>query len=130
MKVLVDTDVLLDVALAREPHLDASKRLLQWASDNGDAAIVWHSLANCAYLLKDGGRAFLEKLLTFVEVVPTGTAEARRDLDLPMTDLEDALQAAAALAFEADCIVTRNVKDYRHSPVPALLPKAFLAKLD
>jgi hypothetical protein len=43
-----------------------------------------------------------------------------------MSDTEDAFQAAAALAWQADVIVTRNVSDYRHSPVRALSPAAFL----
>jgi hypothetical protein len=39
-----------------------------------------------------------------------------------MSDFEDALQAAAALAFGARCIVTRNTSDYRRSPVLAIAP--------
>jgi hypothetical protein len=45
-----------------------------------------------------------------------------------MDDLEDAMQAISALAFGADHLVTRNVRDYRNSPVPALTPKAFLGR--
>jgi hypothetical protein len=45
-----------------------------------------------------------------------------------MTDLEDALQAAAAVAAGVDYIVTRNTADYRQSPIPAILPAAFLAQ--
>jgi hypothetical protein len=54
------------------------------------------------------------------------TADARRALDLSVSDVEDAFQAAAALAWQADVIVTRNVSDYRRSPVRALSPAAFL----
>jgi len=81
---------------------------------------------NCAYLLKGGGRPFLERLLRLVEVAPGATADARRALNLPLPDVEDAFQAAAALAWHADVIVTRNVTDYRRSPVRALSPAAFL----
>ncbi|MFN2432830.1 MAG: PIN domain-containing protein [Gemmatimonadota bacterium] len=126
MRVLLDTDILLDVALARVPHAARSAAVLRWAESGGAAAVAWHSVANCAYLLKDGGRSFLTRLLRLVEVAPVATADARRALDLPMADVEDAFQAAAALAWEADAIVTRNVADYRHSPVRALSPAAFL----
>lgn len=68
------------------------------------------------------------ELQGLVEVAPVGTADARRALSLPMAKVEDAFQAAAALAWEADCIVTRNTSDYRHSPVPALSPAAFLRR--
>ena len=126
MNALLDTDVLLDVALGREPSATDSSAVLRWAESEGEAAIAWHSLANCAYLLKSGGRPFLGRLLQIVEVAPTGTAEARRALGLPMADLEDAFQAAAALAWQADVIVTRNLDDYRQSPVPAMAPAEFI----
>lgn len=126
MKALLDTDVLLDVALAREPHAAQSAAVLRWAEAGGEAAVAWHTLSNCAYLLKGGGRPFLTRLLRMVEVAPTATADARRAIELPMADLEDAFQAAAALAWGADAIVTRNIRDFRRSPVRALTPAAFL----
>ena len=46
-----------------------------------------------------------------------------------MSDVEDAFQAAAALAWQADAIVTRNVGDYRRSPIPAMTPAQFLKRL-
>lgn len=126
MRVLLDTDVLLDVALAREPHAVQSTAVLRWAEAGGDAAVAWHTLANCAYLLKGGGRPFLDRLLRMVEVAPAGTADARRAMELPMADLEDAFQAAAALAWKADLIVTRSIRDFHRSPVRPLTPSAFL----
>jgi predicted nucleic acid-binding protein len=126
MKALIDTDVLLDVALARAPHAEHSLEVLRWAEAGGSAAVAWHSLADCAYLLKGGGRAFLQRLLLLVEVASVGSADARRALDLPMRDVDDAFQAAAALAWSADVIVTRNLADYRRSPVRALSPAAFI----
>jgi len=129
MKALLDTDVLLDVALARVPHVNASAGVLRWAEAGGEAAVSWHSLTNCAYLLKGSGRSFLEPLLTIVAVATVGTEDARRALALPMKDIEDAFQAASALAWKADVIITRNLPDYRHSPVPALSPAAFLKRI-
>ncbi len=128
MRILIDTDVLLDVALAREPHAAQSAAVLRWAEAGGEAAVAWHTLANCAFLLKAGGRPFLSRLMRLIEVAPVATADARRALELPMTDLEDAFQAAAALACGADAIVTRNIADYRRSPVDALTPSAFLKR--
>lgn len=126
MRILIDTDVLLDVALIREPHAEQSTAVLRWAEAGGDAAVAWHSLANCAYLLRARGRPFLSELIQIIEVAPASTADARRALALPMADLEDAFQAAAALAWGANAIVTRNIADYRRSPVDALTPSAFL----
>lgn len=126
MRILLDTDVLLDVALARSGFVEASAAVLKWVEAGGEAAIAWHSIANCSYLLKAGGRNFLEMLLELVEVAPVATHEAQRALSLPMADLEDAMQAAAALAWKADYIITRNLPDYRNSPVKAIAPTTFL----
>ena len=128
MRVLLDTDILLDVALAREPHAEDSIAVLNWVQAGGDAAVAWHSLSNCAYLLK-GGRPFLNKLLKLVDVATVGAADARLALGLPMADLEDAFQAAAAVAWKADFVITRNLPDYRKSPVPAISAPEFLKRL-
>ena len=128
MRILLDTDVLLDVALAREPFAADSADVLRWAETGGAAAVAWHSLTDCAYLLEGGGRPFLERLLRVVEVAPVGSADARHALTLPLPDLDDAFQAAAALAWQADAIVTRNVSDYHHSPVRAVSPSAFFRR--
>jgi hypothetical protein len=67
--------------------------------------------------------------LQFIEVAPAGVREARQAVGFPMNDFEDAMQAAAAMAFDALYIVTRNVNDYKSSPVPALTPAQFLAEV-
>jgi hypothetical protein len=126
MKGLIDTDVLLDVALRRPSFFSHSADVLRWAEKGGQAAIAWHSISNCAYLLKGDGREYLKMLLSIVEVAPVASNEAHRALELPMNDLEDAMQASAALAWGADFIITRNLADYRKSPVPAAIPKKFL----
>jgi predicted nucleic acid-binding protein len=130
MKILIDTDILLDVALDRAPFAAASGQILDWAENHpGSACVAWHTLANVAYLVKGNPRAFLRELLSFVMVPNTLTDVARQALELPIADLEDAFQAAAAQAFGADHIVTRNVKDYRRSPISAMAPEQFLSDL-
>jgi predicted nucleic acid-binding protein len=130
VRILIDTDVLLDVALARAEFLLASAVALRWAERHpGHAAIAWHSLSNLAYLLRPDARPFASDLLRFVHVARTGTDEAQLALHFPMADLEDALQAAAAQAFRASYIVTRNTSDFRGSPVPALSPAHFAARV-
>jgi hypothetical protein len=127
---LLDTDVLLDVGLRRPRFFGPSSAVLEWAeAQPGQAAVAWHSLANVSYLLRPDARAFIRDLLEFVEVSPTGTEAARQAAALPMSDFEDALQAAAAVAFGASYVVTRNVRHYRRSPVPAIAPGEFASAL-
>ena len=73
-------------------------------------------------------RHFNRGMLTWADVAQTGSADALAALDLPMRDFEDALQVAAAMACGAKCIVTRNERDFKASPVPALSPDAFLRR--
>ena len=130
MRILIDTDVILDVALDRAPFAEESGLVLDWAERHpGAAGVAWHTVANVAYLLKQDARPFLSELLDFVVVAQTSTEEARQAIALPMADLEDALQAVAALRFQADHVVTRNIKEYRHAPLSAITPGEFLSLL-
>ncbi len=130
MRILIDCDILLDVALRREPHFEASAALLDWAERHpGRAAAAWHSLSNLHYLCDEGARLFIKDLVSFVEIPPVGTHHMRQALDLPMRDLEDAMLVVIALEFRAQAIATRNLKDYRHSPLRAVSPSELLRLL-
>ncbi len=126
MRVLINTDVLLDVALQRDEFVESSSAVFRWIEAGGKAAIAWHSISNCAYILENDGRDFLRPLMTIVQVAKVGHKEALRALDLPMPDLEDAMQVVSAQSFEADVIITRNLKDYKLSPLRAVSPVQFL----
>jgi predicted nucleic acid-binding protein len=129
VKTLLDTDILLDVALQRAEFFLDSSRMLEWAeAAPGQAAVAWHTLSNLAYLLRPDARSFIRGLLDFVEVAPVATLQARQALNLPLPDFDDALQVASALSFGANYIITRNLSHYRRSPVPALSPAQFLPK--
>ena len=126
MRIFIDTDVLLDVLLGREAYLSNSSFVLDWAERNpGMAAVSWHGLANIHYLSKDGGEAFIAELLRFAEIPRTGTEHMLKALEMKFSDLEDAMQASAALLFRADYIVTRNARDFRKSMVKAITPAEF-----
>jgi predicted nucleic acid-binding protein len=130
MRLLIDTDVLLDFALNREPHAEAAKRLLAWAATNpGRCAVAWHSLANLNYMMRGKKGLFIRDLLEFVEVPRTGREQMQAALDMGFADLEDAMQTAAAMLFGAQAIVTRNIRDYRHSPIKADTPESILKLL-
>ncbi len=133
--MLLDSDVLIDVALERDPHLGPSSELLILiARRRAPAFVAWHSLSNIHYIVarargQQEARRFIADLLRFTEVAETGTEDLRHALDLPMADFEDALQAAAARACGARHIVTRNVADFARSPIPAITPAEALARL-
>ncbi|MCF6311779.1 MAG: PIN domain-containing protein [Verrucomicrobiales bacterium] len=130
MRLLIDCDVLLDVALAREPFYTDSARLLDWAERHpGSTAIAWHTIANIFYMTGSKSRQFIKDLLIFCEVPATDTASMQFALACDMKDFEDAMQVAAAECFNAQLIVTRNIKDYRNSPIKALDPQGVMQLL-
>lgn len=134
MKLLLDTDVLMDVALGRADFGPDSRALIAWCHHTPEAAIVaWHTVSNLFYLLSAArsasfARAFLEGLLHFTTIASGGTDSVRHALSMRMNDFEDALQVAAAISGAAEFIITRNVRDYRASLIPALTPRSFLSR--
>lgn len=135
MIVLVDTDVLLDVALDRRPFVSAAMRLLDCLERReATGFIAWHTAANFYYLVrprrgKTDARSLLLDLATFIAIAPTTTESLLQAGRLAMSDFEDAMQVAAGLACGADVIATRNVRDYAAAPIRALTPAALLEEL-
>ena len=128
MIILLDTDVLIDVALDRAPHSQPAADLLdRLEQEPRSAYVAWHSIANFYYLVRpkrghDSTKDFILDLISFVEVAQTGTSDLSLAVRLNMKDFEDAMQVAAALACNANVIATRNVRDYTKAPVRAATP--------
>ena len=133
--MLLDTDVLIDVALDRRPHSDSASELLERVEHGSEAAfIAWHSVSNLYYVVTPalGGvsaRDFIVELTRFVTVATTDTESIRYAAELPMIDFEDAMQVAAARSCGARHIVTRNIRDYERSPIRAVDPQEALSGL-
>ena len=133
--MLLDTDVLVDVALDRIPHSGPSSELLDRIEHGLESAsMAWHSVSNFYYLVSPsrGGestRDFIVDLTRFLEVAPTDTEAVRYAAELPMADFEDALQVAAARDCGARVIVTKYLRDYQRSPIPAVTPSEALEYL-
>lgn len=132
MIVLLDTDVLIDIALNREPHFDDSAKILDLIESGFPKAfIAWHSIANFYYITEEQSKKknsvqFIRELLQFINVAPTATKDAIFAANLSFPDFEDALQVTAAKACNAEYIITRNIKHYKSSPVQAKTPSQFL----
>ena len=133
--ILLDTDVLIDIALDRRPHSGPATELLDRIEHGAESAyIAWHSVSNLYYIVAParGGvstRDFIVELTRFVAVASTDTEAIRYAAELPMVDFEDAMQVAAARACGARHIVTRNIKDYERSPISAVSPRDALGGL-
>ena len=134
--MLLDTDILIDVALDRRPHYAPASNLLDRIEDGDEAACVaWHTVSNIYYVVtretrnRDSALNFILRLARFATVAATDAESIRYAAQLPMSDFEDAMQVAAAVACGADFIVTRNLRDYRQSPIPAITPSQALDEI-
>lgn len=135
MILLLDTDVLIDVALDRAPHATAASTLLDMLEQRpGTAFVAWHTLSNFYYLVapsrgRDDTKTFLLDLTQFARVAPTTTDSLHYAARLTMHDFEDAMQVAAANACGARVIATRNLQDYARAPIRAATPASLIQEL-
>ncbi len=135
MNVLLDTDVLIDLALGRTPHDEPAARLLDVLQARmASGFVAWHTASNFHYLVapkrgNDTAKTFLLELIEFVEIAPTTTESLRQAGRLKLRDFEDAMQVAAAVACGADVIATRNLRDYAGAPIRAASPAQVIRML-
>lgn len=120
MRVLFDTNVVLDHALGREPYRQEADQVVQWCIDHADAIfIAFHTFTNAHYVLRSRqagfgddtkAREFLTELLSWADLAPTNKQQLTDALTDPAADLEDTLQALCAREAAADYIITGRGK--------------------
>ncbi|MFH2103671.1 MAG: PIN domain-containing protein [Chloroflexota bacterium] len=133
--VLINLNILLDVLQKREPFYETSAGLLA-AVETGrvQGYVVAHSITTLFSLIQKDrssaeARAMITNLLQFIQIAPVDQNTIEQALNLDFQDLEDAVQMISAVQSKADCLVTRNAKDYRSALLPVMQPVDFLATL-
>jgi predicted nucleic acid-binding protein len=134
-RLLVDTNVVLDVLLDRQPHVTASAALCA-AVETGKAEglLAAHSVTTVHHLLsrelgEAGAKQYLRTLLEIFAIAPVDGAVLQQAMQSSGQDFEDSVTAAAAHASGCHLIVTRDPKGFRRSPVRALDPRQALPLL-
>ena len=132
-RVLVDINILLDVLQRREPFYEHRLGLLALMDRANPGIIAAHRITTLFYLIqKDKCRqkpGRHHNLLQFIKIAPLDQSTIEQALNLDYRDYEDAVQMIAAVQCKADCLVTRNVKDYQPVLLPVLQPVDFLGTL-
>ena len=132
MKVLIDTNVIIDFLLKREPHYKTSKEvLMKCTHENVEGFIAMHSVSNLWYVLRkesiENRRKCLRIICLALTVCHANHIEVYNAVkNESFTDFEDCLQEACAHQNKMDYIITRNVKDFKNSRVKVLSPKVFV----
>ncbi len=134
MKIYFDTDIILDVATAREPFCFPASQLLALAETKKLEGFTSATIfINVFYILRKligRGKAisFLQDLEKILTVLPTDKDMVHSALYSEFSDFEDATQHFTALQIPVDCIVTRNVSDYKEAKLSVMTPTDFLEK--
>lgn len=136
MKALIDTCVIVDVLQKREPFYKAAMDIVLAVSNRRCLGVLTaKSVADVYYILRrslhneEEVRKLLRILFTLFDVEDTFSTDCQLALGSPMKDYEDAIMVQTAIRVGADCIVTRNLKDYRPAALPVFSPEEFLEKL-
>ena len=135
MRVLVDTNVVLDVLLARRPFVDASAEVFGLVEHSRiEGLLCATTITTIDYLLTQAmprsvARQALQKLLELFEVASVNRVVLEEALKSKLTDFEDAVLDQAGRLAGAEAIITRNQKDFRHATLKILGPDELLASL-
>lgn len=132
-KIFIDTNVLLDLLLEREPWAKNAALLFSMA-DRKEVELLCCSLSfsTAVYLMQrfKYTRKEIVSKLSIVKSICTITtvneAVIDRMLQSDFSDFEDAIQYYSALSFGAEVIITRNHKDFADSRIPVMTPQEFI----
>jgi|ERR1700733_275945 len=134
-RIFVDTDVILDFLLGREPFaLDAARILSLSERKMAHSCTTGLVFANAYYILRkiSPHRKCVEKLLQLagiIEILDLAKPAVISALQSDFTDFEDALQHFSAARGRVKVIVTRNVKDFKNSELAVMSPDMYLKQL-
>ena len=135
MRILIDTNVILDILQKREPFFADSYRALRKAIESDAECLLSASAAtDIFYMLRktlgsaQQAKEQIEKLAQLVSFAAVQGMDVHTALMREMPDFEDAVVDAVAERNGASYILTRNIKDFAGSVVPAILPVDFLDK--
>ncbi|MCD8049236.1 MAG: PIN domain-containing protein [Clostridia bacterium] len=135
MKVLIDTNVILDVLCKREGFYEDAAKIMRYCEINKiDGVISALTIPNIVYIMRKEldekkTKDVIEKLQLIFTIADLKSDDIKKALDMNFKDFEDALQSACALRIKADYIITRNIKDFANSTVPAVKPNELLAEI-
>lgn len=136
MTILVDTNVILDLLLKREPYSIAAQTIITKCAEREVIGyLAAYSIPNLFYILRKNytqkeRRKFIKNLCDIFRISDLNEEKIISAIDNEdFTDFEDCLQEECAVEAMADYIVTRNPEDYKGSRVKVILPDEFVKLL-
>lgn len=136
MKILLDTNVALDLFLGRPPWNKEAEQIWQAHLDNVvQAHVAASAVTDIFYILSrelglEVAQEAVDRLLRAVDIVAVDHGVLNYAHHLPGKDFEDNVQIACAARAKVGAIVTRNKTDFRLATVPVFTPAEFVAELN
>lgn len=135
MTVLIDTNIVIDFLLTREPFYKASSEIIKKCADGElTGTIAFHSVPNLWYILRkvpeDRRREWIADICSFLKVIGASHEEVLNAVKMKkFRDFEDCLQDRCAKSAGAMYIITRNPADFKNSEILAVTPEEFLRNI-
>ena len=135
MKILVDTNVILDVLCNRPEFVEASSKVWKYCEvDQIEGYISALSVLNIIYILRkeltpQKTEQLIQQITMIFKVVDLKASDLSSAAEMFTSDYEDAIQMCQAKRINEDFIVTRNIRDFKDSKVPALKPSELLERI-
>lgn len=133
MKILIDTNVIIDALTSREPWNESAEKIFIMAANNiVDMYITASSATDIYYLVRkhlhnaETARQVMSKLYSLVGILEVKQEDCIDALASPITDYENAVVEQVARRSGVECIVTRNQKDYEAGLTKVFLPDDFI----
>jgi predicted nucleic acid-binding protein len=131
-KVLFDTNIILDIALKRNPYFDDASRLFGLIDKKIITGNITASAITDIYYISKKEKGYNEtmnfiiNLIEVVDVIGVDKEVILNAIAFEMKDFEDAVQASAAKLNDIDVIITRNKSDFKDTSLLILTPAEFL----
>ncbi len=135
-KVFVDSDIVLDLLSARQPHYKFAAELFSLADQNSIKVYISSlTFANVNYILSKQlspgqARKMLLTFKTIVNVLAVNDKIIELALLSNFQDFEDAIQYNTAIENSITTLLTRNLKDYKKAEITILTAQQYLKAIE
>ena len=135
MKILLDTNIILDNALEREPFWNASEQVLSLIEQGKIAGYISASTFSDLYYIirkargRDWTLTYLKQLITFCQIATVNQAAIIMVFTTNFKDFEDSIQYSTAVVNKLDAIITRNPQDFPIITPRIITPEQLIAEL-
>jgi predicted nucleic acid-binding protein len=132
MKVLIDTNVVLDVLINNSAFFAYSKEIFDFAEQKQIAGFISASAITDIFYIaqrklgKKAAKEAIKKVLKIFSPATVTDNNIYQALDLDWDDFEDSVQYIVGKDFSVDYIVTRNTHDFASGSIVAITPEQFI----